>query len=178
MKATGIVRRVDDLGRIVIPKEIRRVMNISNGDAMEIYTENDGKLILGKFSPVKELKAYAIEIAKALNYTLNADSLICDKDSIVCAYGENTAGLIGKPVSEELSSEICDRCRCLFTGDECIPLIQGDTEIPFSEIIIPVISDGQTSGAVVIMVPPGSKKELGEKEFACAEIAAGILGSR
>lgn len=69
MKATGIVRRIDDLGRVVIPKEIRRTMRIREGDPLEIYTDNDGEVIFKKYSPIGELSGFAGIYAEVLHKT-------------------------------------------------------------------------------------------------------------
>ena len=87
MKATGIVRRIDDLGRVVIPKEIRRTMRIREGDPLEIYTDNDGEVIFKKYSPIGELSRFASQYAEVLNKSSGYPVLIADRDRIIAAAG-------------------------------------------------------------------------------------------
>src|SRR3712207_8436725 len=87
MKATGIVRRIDDLGRVVIPKEIRRTLRIREGDPLEIFTDRDGGVILKKYSPIEELSNFSKEYAEALQNTIGNIILICDKDNIISVSG-------------------------------------------------------------------------------------------
>ena len=87
MKATGIVRRVDDLGRIVIPKEIRRTLRIREGDPLEIYTDTDGGVIFKKYSPIGEMTSFATQYAEALTRTAGVPYVICDRDHVVAAAG-------------------------------------------------------------------------------------------
>ena len=87
MKATGIVRRIDDLGRVVIPKEIRRTLRIREGDPLEIFTDREGEIILKKYSPIGELSAFARQYADSLAQTAGCLVCICDMDQIVAAAG-------------------------------------------------------------------------------------------
>ena len=87
MKATGIVRRIDDLGRVVIPKEIRRTMRIREGDPLEIYTDRDGEVIFKKYSPIGELNTFAAQYAETLHKTCELDVIICDRDAVIAAAG-------------------------------------------------------------------------------------------
>lgn len=87
MKATGIVRRIDDLGRVVIPKEIRRTLRIREGDPLEIFTDREGEVILKKYSPIGELNEFATEYAESLNETINAIAIITDRDNVVAVAG-------------------------------------------------------------------------------------------
>ena len=87
MKATGIVRRIDDLGRIVIPKEIRRTLRIREGDPLEIYTDKEGEVILKKYSPIGEMSEFASQFADSLNQTSGHISCISDRDSIIAVSG-------------------------------------------------------------------------------------------
>lgn len=87
MKATGIVRRIDDLGRVVIPKEIRRVLRIREGDPLEIFTDRDGEVIFKKYSPIGELGAFAAQYAETLNKTCELSVVICDRDTVIASAG-------------------------------------------------------------------------------------------
>ena len=87
MKATGIVRRIDDLGRVVIPKEIRRTLRIREGDPLEIYTDRDGEVILKKYSPIGEIAAFAKDYTESLFRSMGHIACICDRDMVVAASG-------------------------------------------------------------------------------------------
>ena len=87
MKATGIVRRIDDLGRVVIPKEIRRTMRIREGDPLEIYTDREGEVIFKKYSPIGELVSFAAQYADTLNKTCGMSVVITDRDVVIACAG-------------------------------------------------------------------------------------------
>ena len=87
MKATGIVRRIDDLGRVVIPKEIRRTMRIREGDPLEIYTDREGEVIFKKYSPIGEMQIFASQYAETLNKTCQLAVVICDRDAVIACSG-------------------------------------------------------------------------------------------
>ena len=101
MKATGIVRRIDELGRVVIPKEIRRTLRIREGDPLEIFTDREGEVILKKYSPIGELGDFAKEYAESLHLALGHTALICDKDNIIAVAGTSRRELLEKPLHEE-----------------------------------------------------------------------------
>ena len=108
MKATGIVRRIDDLGRVVIPKEIRRVLRIREGDPLEIFTEKDGELIFKKYSPIGELSDFAGDLCESLRRASETAAAICDRDSVIAVAGAARKELAGKAVSAALG-ELMDR---------------------------------------------------------------------
>lgn len=100
MKATGIVRRIDDLGRVVIPKEIRRTLRIREGDPLEIFVDRDGEVILKKYSPISELGDFAKEYAEALYDSLGHNVLVCDRDSIIAVAGVSKKEYLNKSVGD------------------------------------------------------------------------------
>ena len=102
MKATGIVRRIDDLGRVVIPKEIRRTLRIREGDPLEIFTDRDGEVIFKKYSPMGEMGAVAGELAEALARTAGMSCAICDRDAVIAAAGGAKKDILEKRISAEL----------------------------------------------------------------------------
>ena len=181
VKATGIVRRIDDLGRIVVPKEIRRTLRIREGDPLEIYTQADGSVILKKYSPVGELSEYAEELAKSMESALERTTLICDKDVVVAASGLNRREYLGKSISKELGEAIEGRRGIVKNSREAdtfIPIGKIEKAESFSgQLIQPIISEGQTIGAVVLL-EYGSNKPLGEAEIKSAGIAAAFIGSQ
>ena len=108
MKATGIVRRIDDLGRVVIPKELRRTMRLREGAPLEIFTEKDGELIFKKYSPIGELGEFAADLCDSLRRAADATAAVCDRDSVIAVAGGVRKELMGKSVSSELE-RIMDR---------------------------------------------------------------------
>ena len=117
MKATGIVRRIDDLGRVVIPKEIRRTMRIREGDPLEIYTDNNGEVIFKKYSPVGELAAFATQYAEALVKSTPFPVLICDRDHCIAAAGISKKEVLERRVSAQLE-EVMEGRRMVVLGKE------------------------------------------------------------
>ena len=118
MKATGIVRRIDDLGRVVIPKEIRRTLRIKEGTPLEIFTDREGEIILKKYSPIGELSLFAKEYAESLSHSTGMLSCITDHDQVVAAAGPGSKEFIGKLISSQLEAVINDReAKCLSAKD-------------------------------------------------------------
>ena len=109
MKATGIVRRIDDLGRVVIPKEIRRTLRIREGTPLEIFTDREGEIILKKYSPIGELGAFAGQYAESLAQTTGLTVCVCDRDQVIAVSGGSRKELLGKNISRQLETVIEDR---------------------------------------------------------------------
>lgn len=158
MKATGIVRRIDDLGRVVIPKEIRRVLRIREGDPLEIYTNDIGEVILKKYSPINELSRYASEYAETASSILGGTVVVSDTDQIIAASGGHRKDFLEKKIDYELDKIIQSKNRYL--NDK--------------KIIVPIISHGDAIGSITIL-PKDSNKILGDAELKVAEIGAGFL---
>ncbi|MDP4144512.1 MAG: stage V sporulation protein T [Bacillota bacterium] len=181
MKATGIVRRIDDLGRVVIPKEIRRTLRIREGDPLEIFTDREGGVILKKYSPIEELSDFSKEYAESLNQAIGHIVLICDKDSIISVSGSAKKEYIEKRVSSELEKIMDDRktYNSSANANKFIPLYEDEQlEGKYSaQIVSPIISEGDAIGAVVIL-----SKEQGqvfaELEVKLAETASSFLGKQ
>jgi AbrB family transcriptional regulator (stage V sporulation protein T) len=184
MKATGIVRRIDDLGRVVIPKEIRRTLRIRDGDPLEIYVDHEGEVILKKYSPISELGDFAKEYAESLNETLGHIAMIADRDVIIAVAGGNKREFLSKPVGKLLEKSLQDRNTIIMNGlenvvDENLHAIQtDDREYTIkAQVIAPIITQGEPIGAVLIVSKdPGVK--LGELEIKLAETAAGFLAKQ
>ena len=149
MKATGIVRRIDDLGRIVIPKEIRRTMHISEGDPLEIYTKSEGEIILKKYSQMGELRHIAEQNANILNKIIGMPVIICDRDNVIAVSGISKRETINKPISLELKNIMQKRQTYTIKKDSKIYPIQ---EIK-NDILVcaPIISSGDLNGAVLLL---------------------------
>ncbi|MBO7666507.1 MAG: AbrB/MazE/SpoVT family DNA-binding domain-containing protein, partial [Clostridia bacterium] len=109
MKATGIVRRIDDLGRVVIPKEIRRTMRIREGAALEIFTDKEGEVIFKKYSPLGELGTYSAQYAESISKVSGLTVAVCDRDTVVAAYGAGSKDVAERSISEQVSSMLESR---------------------------------------------------------------------
>ena len=180
MKATGIVRRIDDLGRVVIPKEIRRTLRIREGDPLEIFTDREGGVILKKYSPIGELTDFSKEYAESLQQTIGHIILISDKDAFISASGVPKKDYIDRKISNELE-EIMEGRKPILLGEgtkKVIPL-HSDEELGSmtSQVIAPIISEGDAIGSVIILSKQSGEK-LGELELKLAETAASFLGKQ
>ena len=177
MKATGIVRRIDDLGRVVIPKEIRRTLRIREGDPLEIFTDREGEIILKKYSPIGELGAFAKQYADSLAATLGTIICITDNDQVIAAAGSGKRELQEKYLSKQMAEVIESRTTISAEiGDKkYTKIITDQTEEYQSQIITPIICEGDVIGAVVIL-EKDPKKKLGETEQKLASCAAVFLG--
>ena len=126
MRATGIIRRIDELGRIVIPKEIRRTMRIHEGDPLEIFTDREGEIILKKYSPIGELGPFAEEYAEALAQVMDCIVCITDYDQIIAASGRGSKEFVGKEINRELENLISRRENRTAVGRDFVKLVKDD----------------------------------------------------
>lgn len=184
MKATGIVRRIDDLGRVVIPKEIRRTLRIREGDPLEIYVDRDGEVILKKYSPVGELGDFAKEYADSLHEAIGHIICVADRDAIVAVAGGPKKEFLNKPLGPAVEKAMEERKTAVINNPGSYKYCQGcagetrEDGCKFTaEIIAPIIVEGDAIGAVII----ASKDEgaqMGEMETKLAETAAGFLAKQ
>jgi AbrB family transcriptional regulator (stage V sporulation protein T) len=172
MKATGIVRRIDDLGRVVIPKEIRRTLRIREGDPLEIFVDRDGEVILKKYSPISELGDFAKEYAEALFDSLGNPVLICDRDTVIAMAGGSKKEYLNKNISDVVEKTMEERNSVLVTQKGDFALVDGNDEELTSYTISPIIANGDPIGAVIIFSKEGT---LSEVEHKAVETAAGFL---
>ncbi len=178
MKATGIVRRIDDLGRVVIPKEIRRTMRIREGDPLEIFTDREGEIILKKYSPIGELGTFAKEYAESLAQTAGHTTCIIDKDQIIAVSGGTKKDFYEKHISSAMEKCINSRNTLIMgrSDSNFIPLLEDDTINSYNyQLVAPIISEGDVLGAVVFL---SQDKKMGEVEGKLAGAAAGFLGKQ
>ena len=124
MKATGVVRRIDDLGRVVIPKEIRRTLRIKEGDPLEIFTDREGQVILKKYSPIGELSEFATEYAETLNKTTGHIACITDKDTVIAVSGMPKKEWLEQGISKELEQILEDKKKYISkdNNDMAVPI--------------------------------------------------------
>lgn len=186
MKATGIVRRIDDLGRVVIPKEIRRTLRIREGDPLEIFVDREGEVILKKYSPIGELGDFAQEYADSLFEAIGHISCIADRDTIIAVSGASKKEFMQKPIGRVVEGAMEERRSLLMNksnGDsqhmDCA-IIEGDHgENGFfaAQVVAPIIAQGDPIGAVILC----NKEDgvvMGEIEMKLAETAAGFLAKQ
>ena len=153
MKATGIVRRIDDLGRVVVPKEIRRTLRIREGDPLEIFTDREGEIILKKYSPIGELSQFAKQYAESLAQIIGQIVAITDKDQFITAAGSTKKELLSKSISRELENLINERESLIASNDDknYIKITNEDDSEFTYQVISPIISEGDAIGSVIIL---------------------------
>lgn len=179
MRATGIVRRIDDLGRIVVPKEIRRTLRIREGDPLEIFTDREGEIILKKYSPIGELSQFAGEYSESLAQTTGHLVIITDCDHVVAAAGAGKKEFEGKQISRQLEEAIEARKNFLAAKDEggFIRLTPEDGGEYSQQAVSTIICEGDAIGAVVLC-NRDEKIRMSETESKLASAAAGFLGKQ
>ena len=179
MKATGIVRRIDDLGSVVIPKEIRRTMRIREGDPLEIFTNRDGEVIFKKYSPIGELLGFASQYADTLYKTSSYPVVICDRDSVVAFAGLSKKECADKKISPDIESVMESRQIYVHkSGEKLMQIIDGNEKINIS-CAMPVISEGDVIGAVASIYPEGAEQTSpGDVETKLIQTAAVFLGKQ
>ena len=167
MKATGIVRRMDELGRVVIPKEIRRTLRIREGDPLEIFTDRD-ELMLKKYSPIATIEKFSESAAKSL------------ADGVLFAFGEGKREFSGKTLSPEMEKLMKERrsyAAAKAEGGEMLPIVAaGETDFA-AQVIVPVVSGGDCLGIVALLDKnEGAKTEA--ETVKLTRLAADILANQ
>jgi AbrB family transcriptional regulator (stage V sporulation protein T) len=178
MKATGIVRRIDELGRVVIPKEIRRTLRIKEGDPLEIFTDRD-ELMLKKYSPIATLEGFSESTVKSLNQLSGKLAVICDTDGILHASGDGKKELEGKLLSSEMEKVLKDRrsyTANLIDGGTILPITTPANENVTAQIIVPIVSSGDCIGAVAILSKQDGDK-MDESLLNLVRLTAEILSN-
>jgi AbrB family transcriptional regulator (stage V sporulation protein T) len=175
MKATGIVRRIDDLGRVIIPKEIRRTLRLRDGDPMEIFIDNNN-VVFKKYKPFDNLNDYAQKYSESLYKTSGHICFITDRDTIIGVSGISKIEYFEKPISNELEKVMEDRIPYIAKNknDKIIPITKESASF-YSQVIIPITSEGEIVGAVIFM-SQDTNVTMGLVEKKLAEAAAGFLG--
>ena len=177
MKATGIVRRIDDLGRVVVPKEIRRTLRIREGDPLEIFTDRQGEIILKKYSPIGELSQFAGQYAESLSQTTGNLVCITDRDHVVAVAGNGKREFDGKPISKQMENIIENREDLVASREDAsfVKVTLDDAGEFYSQAIATIICEGDAIGAVVLY-DKNEKSQMGDTERKLAMTAAGFLG--
>jgi AbrB family transcriptional regulator (stage V sporulation protein T) len=179
MKATGIVRRIDDLGRVVIPKEIRRTLRIREGDPLEIFVDREGEVILKKYSPIGELGDFAKEYADSLYEATGHIACIADRDVIIAVSGASKKEYLNKPIWSSIEQAMSDRKTLQHkAGDAGAKMDEDDDQAKMTnQVVAPIIAEGDPIGAVVLMSKDPNIK-MGELELKLVETAAGFLAKQ
>ncbi len=166
MKATGIVRRIDDLGRVVIPKEIRRVMQLRDGAPLEIFVGDDGSVVFKKFSVLGSIHPAACRVARAVYASERLPVAVCDRERILCAQGAAAKRLEGREITDELDRLLCGRT----PSERAVPICGGET----TGYTAPVVAQSEVIGGII--VPAGAMPEDGDAAKAVIRAAAALLG--
>lgn len=182
MKATGIVRRIDDLGRVVVPKEIRRTLRIREGEPLEIYVDKEGEIILKKYSPIADLGVFAKEYADALYEATGHITCVADSDVVIAVAGAAKKEFINKKIGPAVEQVMESRQAALINNPGSIAnsaILEDDEDQPKynSEVIAPIIMEGDSIGTVILL----SKKDgvqMGDLEMKLSQTAAGFLAKQ
>ena len=176
MKATGIVRRIDDLGRVVIPKEIRRTMRIREGDPLEIFTAADGEVIFKKYSPIGELSEFAGQYTDVLHRATNLPVIITDRDHVIAVSGMPRKEAMDKHISHELEELMENRVNYIASPDAkaLYPLTDKEKE---AGLAFPIIGGGDVAGAVVMLLSSDGSMPS-QTEIKLVSVAASFLGKQ
>ena len=179
MKATGIVRRIDELGRVVIPKEIRSTLRLKSGDTLEIFTDRD-ELMLKKYSPIASLERFSEGTAKSLNDLSGYLAIVCDTDEVLHAFGSGKREVAGKAISARLDKIMQERksyIANLAEGGDIVPICEGEDSQLTAQIIVPIVSGGDCLGAVALVSSEqGARMEAGACKL--AQLSATILAAQ
>lgn len=176
MKATGIVRRIDDLGRVVIPKEIRRTLRIREGDPLEIFVDRDGEVILKKYSPIGELGDFAKEFVDSLYENLSLTSIITDRDIVIAVAGASKKEYLEKPIGKIVEQSMESRRTIIETNQGNYSLIKDAYESYSSYVIAPIIAGGDPIGSVIVIGKDDTK--IGVTEVKLVETSASFLAKQ
>lgn len=174
MKATGIVRRIDDLGRVVIPKEIRRTMRIREGDPLEIYTSRDGEVIFKKYSLLGGVEDFAADLCETMSRSTGSICAVTDRDTIIAVAGGSKRELMGKRITPELEQIMENRKIYQYAGDaRPIPVMEGSDKL-LTLVAAPILAEGDLLGLVLFV--GGESAATGETEYKLAQTIAAFLG--
>ena len=181
MKATGIVRRIDDLGRVVIPKEIRKTLRIREGDPLEIFTDKEGEVILKKYSPICELNDFALQYAESLYKSSGHITCISDRDAIIAVCGAPKKDYLEKSLSKDLEKIIQDKSDVLVSSskEKSVAIVEDDISYKkyCAQVISPIVSEGDPMGAVIFLSTEPNAK-MGELEMKLESSASSFLGKQ
>ncbi len=174
MKATGIVRRIDDLGRVVIPKEIRRTMRIREGDPLEIYTDRDGEVIFKKYSPIGEWSQFASQYAETLHKTCGLSVIICDRDAVVASAGVPKRDYTDRRLTAEFDALMDERSLYTRSGESRFTVVEGVSQ--YVSCAMPIMANSDIIGCVASVVSEDAPLPREVPEAKLIQTAASFLG--
>ena len=175
MKATGIVRRIDDLGRVVIPKEIRRTMRIREGDPLEIYTSRDGEVIFKKYSLLGGMDDFAGQLCETMHRSTGSICAVTDRDTVISVAGGGKRELLGKHITPELERVMENRRIYQYTGEGNAMAVSDNSDKLLVQVAAPILSEGDLLG-LVLFVGTAESAVTGETEYKMAQTIAAFLG--
>ena len=180
MKATGIVRRIDDLGRVVIPKEIRRTMRIREGDPLEIYTDREGEVIFKKYSPIGELTSFSAQYAETLHKICSMAVIISDRDAVIASAGVPRKEYTDRKISSALEQIMEGRNLYLHREGEAELAVIEDSTTHYLSCAMPIVVEGDVIGCVAsVRSQSGEENRIGsEVESKLIQTAANFLGKQ
>ena len=173
MKTTGIIRRIDDLGRIVIPKELRRNLRIKNGDTLEVFVDMDN-IILKKYSPMESIEDAALKYVESFNQVLKHNVVVCDKDKVIAVSGNLKKDYLGKSISEFTDRSIERRDSFVCRQKKNFSFVDGIEDIGYYSFSS-IVSNGDTLGAVIII---STDRPILESEEKMAIILSKLLSNK
>lgn len=171
MKSTGVVRRVDDLGRIVIPKEIRRTLRIRDGESLEIFVDSE-MIALKKFSKMTDMHDIAKDLVEIINNNINKTVLITDRDKFIAGSGSLRKKYVDKNISRTLENIMNERKNVIETSNHQIELLENTKDF-LSYVIYPIIMNGDAMGLVLVI---SENNDIGQVEEKIGNVAAQFLG--
>ncbi len=175
MKATGIVRRIDDLGRVVIPKEIRRTMRIREGDPLEIYTSRDGEVIFKKYSLLEGMEDFAGQLCDTMSRSTGNICAVADRDTVIAVAGGGRRELMGKRITPELEQIMEGRRIYQFTGEGPLLPVSDSNDKLLAHVAAPILAEGDLLG-LVLFVSTETTPVTGDAEYKLAQTIAAFLG--
>ncbi len=176
MKATGIVRRIDDLGRVVIPKEIRRTLRIREGDALEIFTDTQGGVIFKKYSPVGEISDFAGQYAEVLSKAVNMPIVICDRDHVIAAAGISRKEVLERRITQELEDYMQSRQNFISSGKAEFMPIEGISRN--AQVVCPIIASSDVTGAAILLSNDEENTVPSDMEIKLMQVASTFLAKQ
>lgn len=178
MKATGIVRRIDDLGRVVIPKEIRRTMRIREGDPLEIYTDREGEVIFKKYSPIGELVDFATDYSETLYKTCGMSVAVCDKDVVIACAGIPKKEYLEKKNSADIEKIIEQRSLYVYDKKSDKIFLTDENSNYYVYCAQPIFAEGDVIGCVIALGQTDAKADAVdiETQTKLVQTAAVFLG--
>lgn len=177
MKATGIIRKIDDLGRIVIPKEIRKTLRIREGDTMEIYVEKNGEIILKRYAPFGDIIDEVINLADVISKNTGFSVYITDNQTVIAASTKSKKSNIDRLLSEDLLKILEERILYINRGDNSIKITEKDNKQDyFSQVISPIISDGDIIGSIILF-SENTRKNITETDLKLVGVVTDFLSN-